>query len=269
MLIYNSMSNTLGTLTEQDKKTNNDYEKEFTLPEYNYTLYVKSPEQLGMSSEGSLDVLGKDITGLIAYTDLLISGVSKASATGQPFGPKYFVRTPLTCKNENGDSTSRYIYFNFIPDGTIPLGLVTIKSNELRGLVPGIMSNVAQLDPANVLESLAGNYSAEGDICTEIEMEVIDKNNKSTFEKEYVSNADIKNMSSSWFRDNKKPALNKSSESFIGYNANNADSSLFKTSPQNLINVKKNNIIQIMYYNTIGLIGIYIIMRMLLRGRPH
>ena len=58
------MSN-LDSLTEQDKKTNNDFEKDFSLPEYNYTLYVKSPEQLGMSSEGSLDVLGKDITGLI------------------------------------------------------------------------------------------------------------------------------------------------------------------------------------------------------------
>ena len=33
-------------------------------PDYPYYKYIKTPSQIGMSSEGSLNALGKDITGV-------------------------------------------------------------------------------------------------------------------------------------------------------------------------------------------------------------
>ena len=258
-------------MSEQpDSKSNNTSpESALGLPEYNYTKFIKTPDQLGMSSAGDLMTLGDDIQGLIAYTDLLISGKSDASIPGRPFGPKYFVKTPLQCGNENGDQVARYIYFNFVPDGTIPLLKDAMGGkgfDDLRGLIPGVISNVAQMDPAKILIALASN--SPDNQCTKITMETIDKDNVVGVQSEYVSNVDITNMDSVWFKDGIKPSLSQS-ESFVGYNSNDASSSLFKTKPKVLVDVKKNNIIQIMYYNTIGIIGIYIILKLLLNGRPH
>lgn len=59
-------------------------------PTYPYYKNIKTPTQLGMSSNGTLSALGNDINGLINYVSVLVEGNSKASATGRPLGNKFF-----------------------------------------------------------------------------------------------------------------------------------------------------------------------------------
>lgn len=58
-------------------------------PDYPYYKFIKEPSAIGMSDKGSLKQMGKNIDGLIGYVDLLVSGKSKASTTGQPLGNKF------------------------------------------------------------------------------------------------------------------------------------------------------------------------------------
>ena len=62
-------------------------------PDYPYYEYIKDPSAIGMSDKGSLRQMGKNIDGLIAYVNLLVTGKSKASATGKPLGNKFFLKT--------------------------------------------------------------------------------------------------------------------------------------------------------------------------------
>jgi len=66
-----------------------------------------------------------------------------------------------------------------------------VKSNSLRGLVPGVIENANALNPATIVNSLSGGLTPE---CIEINMETIDKNNKTASEKRFVSVNDIENM---------------------------------------------------------------------------
>lgn len=43
-----------------------------------------------MSSKGSISAVSKDINGLISYVEVLVTGKSKASASGGPLGNKFF-----------------------------------------------------------------------------------------------------------------------------------------------------------------------------------
>ena len=54
-------------------------EKKFLGPTYNYAKQVKTPKEIGMSSRGDMGALAQDVAGLIAYTEVLVSGQGKAS----------------------------------------------------------------------------------------------------------------------------------------------------------------------------------------------
>ena len=65
-------------------------------PTYPYYDNIKSPSQLGMGDKGTIKQMTKDIDGLIDYVEVLVSGKSKASATGQPLGNKFFLQTTFS-----------------------------------------------------------------------------------------------------------------------------------------------------------------------------
>jgi hypothetical protein len=161
--------------------TNNDYP---------YYKYIKSPEQMGMSDKGTLAQMGKDINGLIAYTEVLVSGKSKASATGQPLGNKFFKNTGGKCKDSTGAEQDRYIYINNVPDGSIPFisSGMGIKFTEFRGLIPGVIGNIAALNPAALLNAFAAGTTPA---CKKITMQTIDNNNAKSVETHYVATIDI------------------------------------------------------------------------------
>jgi hypothetical protein len=92
-------------------------EQKFLGPDYPYWKNIRSPSEIGMTSDGNLGALGKDVNGLISYVELLVSGNGDASATGGPLGNRFFLNTGGQC-NSNLDASGnavlqdRYIYID-------------------------------------------------------------------------------------------------------------------------------------------------------------
>ena len=150
---------------------------------YSYSSYIATPESLGISDKGSTAVLGKDIDGLIAYTEILTTGGGKASTTGKPLGNKYFMNpsSKWKCKDDvTGEDKDRYIYINNVPEGLLG-----------AGLLPGLVSSVAKIDPMSII-SAAFEPSTTAP-CKEITLETIDCNNGRSYETHYVAVSDITN----------------------------------------------------------------------------
>lgn len=182
---------------------------------YPYYKNIKTPSQIGMSDKGSLDALGKDIDGLIQYVELLVSGNSKASATGKPLGNKFFLKTGAKCKDiASGDQVDRYIYIDNVPSGNIPFissGL-GVNFSEFKGLIPGAMSNLNALNPFAITQAFMAGATPD---CQEITMETITTDNVKSSESHYVTLVDIKNMDPCIFTNGVNPVTNtKCKETF-------------------------------------------------------
>ena len=126
-------------------------------PDYNYTKQIKSPEEMGMSSKGSTTAISNNISGLIGYTQVLVTGSGNASKTGGPLGDKFFLETGAKCKDKaTGEKVTRSLYVSNVPDGSIPFitqGLGGAKFTSFRGLVPGTMSNLNKLNPLQMVQA--------------------------------------------------------------------------------------------------------------------
>ena len=109
---------------------------------------------MGMSSKGDLTTLGKDVTGIFQYINLLTSGTSTASKTGKPLGNKYFLNTNGTCMATDTNTTvDRYIYINNVPTGNIPLLSSVLGNTNAKGLFPGMISNLNVLNPFDLVNA--------------------------------------------------------------------------------------------------------------------
>ena len=62
-------------------------------PLYDYHKNIKSPSEMGLSSKGTINQMGKNVIGLIDYVQILVTGSGKASKTGKPLGNKFFITT--------------------------------------------------------------------------------------------------------------------------------------------------------------------------------
>jgi hypothetical protein len=187
-----------------------DLEQEMLGPDYQYFKQIKTPSELGVSSDGGLDNLASDVSALIAYVELLVSGGGAASSTGKPLGNKFFLKTGAKCKVVSNDSTNgsvvdRYSYVNNVPDGNIPFissGLGGVQFTEFEGLIPGTMSNAANINPLALFQSFQLGSTPD---CQSVTLETIDANNNVASATNYVATADIKNMPASWFPNQTNP----------------------------------------------------------------
>jgi len=173
-------------------------------PGYDYWKSIKSPNELGMSDEGTIDALSNDISGLLDYVSVLVTGKSNASVTGEPLGNKFFLQTMATCKNVEADPKQpdseknpivvpRYIYVDNMPDGTIPFipsGPDGGKLKDFRGLIPGAIGNLAAFSPSGFGRAFTmGNHPD----CINITLETVDNDNNYGEATHYVAVADIMN----------------------------------------------------------------------------
>ena len=184
-------------------------EKELLGPSYKYYNQVNTPSELGMSGDGNMGALEKDIAGIINYVDLLVSGRGRASKTGRPLGNKFFLKVGGKCKdNDSGESVDRYIYVNNVPLGNVPFISAGIGANfsEFEGLVPGVLSNMNALNPM----ALFGAFM-EGDTpkCRDLTMEVIDVDNNVSQQTHFVTDFDISNLDSCAFPNGRNPVTNE------------------------------------------------------------
>lgn len=224
-------------------------------PEYSYVDQIKNPGELKMSSTGSLTTLGNNISGLVEYTRLLVSGDSRASKTGKALGNKFFLETGASCNDvTSGDmKAKRHIYINNVPDGNIPFISAGMGTNfkDLKGLVPGTMSNVAKLNPLQMLQSFMIGTNPD---CKPITMQTISimngtVNNK--METKHVAVLDIKNLSPCWFPNKINPETQERCKEF------------FSTMNYSEYNDKSDEIISKMYISVISIFGFYILIKLL------
>jgi len=191
-------------------------------PTYPYYKNIKMPNQIGMSSNGTLTALGNDINGLIQYVEVLVTGNSQASTTGGPLGNKFFLQTGAKCQDTaSGNQVDRYIYVDNVPNGDIPFisqGMGVNFSN-FQGLIPGAMGNLNALNPYAIMSSFLSGATPP---CQEITMQTIDVNNNSSTETQYVTLSDIGNMDACSFQNGVNPVNgNKCVEAFqTGVSAN-------------------------------------------------
>ena len=173
-------------------------------PGYDYWKSIKSPNELGMSDEGTIKALSNDISGLLSYVSVLVTGKSDASVTGAPLGNKFFLKSMATCKNIEADPKQpdsetnpivvpRYIYVDNMPDGTIPFipsGPDGGKLKDFRGLIPGAIGNLSAFSPSGFGRAFTmGNHPD----CINITLETVDNDNNYGEETHYVAVADIMN----------------------------------------------------------------------------
>ena len=194
---------------------------------YDYSAMIKAPSELGMSSNGTFSALSNDITGLIAYTEVLVSGKSKASRAGGALGNKYFLDSGAEClAKDTNQQTERYVYINNVPTGSIPLISSAMGTNftDFKGLIPGITGNLSALDPLALVGAFTAGSNPE---CQQITMETIDVNNNKSQESHYVTTADISNIDSCLFPNKRNPVTNQRCyESFVD---NNSDDTVIET----------------------------------------
>lgn len=173
-----------------------DENKAVTVP-YPYQNYIKNPSALGSSTKGDSATISNNIKALESYVGVLIDG-SDSAQTINPLGNKYFYNTGATCTDSDGNTQTRYIYINNVTDGTIPL--ISSNSGNNKGLVPGILEDLAYMDPTALISAFSSNTN-----CQEITMQVIDNNNVSSTQSQYVNNDDIQTYNPCWFSNGTNP----------------------------------------------------------------
>lgn len=224
-------------------------------PSYNYTNNINTPSEMGMSSKGSLSVLAKDIEGIIAYIELLVSGTGKASRTGRPLGNKFFFKTSATCKdNASGDVVSRYMYIDNVPDGTIPFisSAMGVQMSEFRGLIPGALGNLEAINPMKLFQAFQMGGQPP---CRELTMQTIDKNNVVGQATHFVADADIANIPACNFPNKKNPITGENCRQAM---TNMLDNQKIKYGNYDYSKMPDDPFVKI-FYITLGIAGIYLL----------
>lgn len=230
-------------------------------PSYPYYKNIKMPSQMGMGSDGSIQQMGKDISGLINYVELLVSGNGSASVPGGPLGNKFFLQTGAkcaamdSCSDPNDVSTckqvDRFIYIDNVPDGNIPFissGL-GVNFSEFKGLIPGAMGNLNVLNPFAIMRSFLSGATPP---CQPLTMQTISVDNAVSSETQYVTLADIGNMDPCTFQNGENPVTKATcKETFQNYRE---------------IKMPNDPLAQI-YFASLGILGIFILYRLMEKSR--
>lgn len=181
---------------------------------YEYYKQIKSPAQLGMSENGSLGTLSRNIESLVDYVKLLVEGGGPASKTGRPLGDKYFVDTGASCVDSaSGKSVERFMYVDNQPEGQIPFIGAGMGStfSDFRGLIPGILDDIDDVNPVRIIKA----FAEEGNpTCTNVTLQTIDKNGRMTYQTNHVPNEELENVAPCTFKDKLNPVTKKKCETF-------------------------------------------------------
>ena len=228
-------------------------EQQILGPDYQYWKQIKSPSEMGMTTDGSISAIASDVAGLINYVELLVTGTGGASRTGGPLGDKFFLKTAATCKDKaSGEIVDRYIYVNNVPNGSIPFisSASGMNFSQFEGLVPGTMSNLSALNPMLIFQSFVSGSQPD---CQEITLETIDVNNNRGTETRHVTTTDLQNMNACDFgarNGNKNPITGQACrESFT----------IRKRGK-----IPNDTLVQL-FYASLGVLGVYLLLNIMKR----
>jgi len=232
-------------------------------PTYPYYKNIKTPTEIGMSDKGTIQQMAKDVEGLIEYVELLVTGDSKASATGGPLGNKFFLKTGGkcaaidSCSDPKNASTckqvDRYIYVDNVPSGNIPFisSGMGVNFSEFKGLIPGAMGNLNVLNPFAILRAFLSGSTPP---CQQITMQTITTDNVKSSETNYVTLADIQNMDPCIFSNRKNPITGQQCRE------------TFQTNNDGEVMMPDDPLAQL-YFASLGLLGLFIFYRLMEKSR--
>lgn len=206
----------------------------FNLPEYNYAGKVKPPDELGMSPEGSFSAIASNISGLINYAQLLTQGGGDAQKVPGALGPAGYVETGAKCKDKDGNSRTRSLYINTIPMGDIPFLSSAMGTNfsEYRGIVPGMLGNVAAINPVAIFSSFTAPANP---VCYETNLFVRDpKTHAESMEHAYVAETDIAKINPCLFKGCTNPVTGKN---ISGCPKGTCNGTVYDYKPENFANM--------------------------------
>jgi hypothetical protein len=222
-----------------------------------------------MSDKGTLKALGKNVDGLLAYVDVLVTGKSKASATGKPLGNKFFLKTGGKCSSDsegtNGEETDRYIYIDNVPSGNIPFLSTAsgVNFSTMSGLIPGTITNLNAFNPVGLFRAFLAGPKPK---CQEITMETIDIYNNRSTESHFVSLADIRMITACQFPNKINPVTNvKCRETFTTMGkTNQLNANTYECVDQHF-KIPNDPIVQA-YFASLGAFGIYLAYRLMVKA---
>ena len=165
-------------------------------PDYAYWKFIKSPSEMGMSSDGKLGALSNDIIGLVNYMETLITsgGAQRGPGSNLPLGDRFFLKTGATCKDvKSGEKATRYLYIDNIPNGDIPFISSALGSNfgTFEGIIPGLMQSTANINPLQIFQSFMEGSNPD---CAVVTLQTRDNKNKISSESRHLTFSDIKNV---------------------------------------------------------------------------
>lgn len=157
---------------------------------YSYKEKIKDPQKLKMG--GAAKHVDANIKGLNAYTKLLTSGKSKAlKGNFKILGDRYFLNTQNKCPNED---EMRHIIINNKTLGTSMggPGYTGDANTNLRGIIPGLIEKMNDLDPFAIINSLTAD-SSDLD-CKKVKIQTIDNNHNTEEQEKWVAKLDIESL---------------------------------------------------------------------------
>ena len=110
---------------------------------YNYAEQIPKPDYYHIGKHGSFSQLEKNMKGLLAYGNLALE-----NKDGVPLGRNYFIRAGVC-----GDGSPKWDYIRNIPDGDT---IFSIDGDLATGLVPGMLEDIEDIHPFDILRSLYG-----------------------------------------------------------------------------------------------------------------
>jgi hypothetical protein len=138
---------------------------------YNYADHIKSPGEMDVSNKGNIFVSINDLNSIYPYVDTLLYGKNVISSSSKwnlyPLGNNYFIKSG-TCGDQSSEECKnqpRYIYVRNVPSGVIPcMGSFSPKTN-MKGLVPGLIEDVADINPFALFNNIRGKGAVVNDKC--------------------------------------------------------------------------------------------------------
>ena len=229
-------------------------EKKFLGPTYNYAKQIKTPNEIGMTSEGTMSALGADVQGLIAFTEILVSGGGDASRVKGPLGNRFYLKTGGQCTAPDGNKVDRYVYMHNKATGSIPFisDATGASFPEFRGLIPSSIENVGAINPVAIF---GGFMQGANPPCRKLDIK--DDNGVRGV---YVADADIANLDPCIFG-GKNPVSKKSrsgcakdgfenmNETFMELKELMEDGKLSKNKAANLYNLGFGALLIYLLYN--------------------
>jgi hypothetical protein len=172
----------------------NKVEEKFLGPDYPYYKKIATPGKLGVSGEGSIKALDNDIAAIVSYVEVLVSGSGAGNIPGKPLGNKFFLETGGQCKDyKTNKNVTRSMYINNVPTGDIPIvsNLSGMKFPGLKGLVPGIMSDMYAINP---LKMFSAFMEGSEPLCAEVNLPVRNVDDVESTQSGYIPISELKDM---------------------------------------------------------------------------